>query len=527
MIVGFSRHGTGGGSGPVDYMTDPDRPGRASSPPVVLRGAPDATRDLIDSLTFRHRYTSGVLSFAPGETIPPEREQAIMDRFERVAFAGMEPDQYNILWVRHSHAGHHELHFVTPRVELSTGKSLNIRPPGDRARQAFDDFRSEINARYGLADPDDPQRARDIATPGHELKIAAEAIRRGEKPDGNIRELLDRILAQRAAEGLISDRQQLLEQVAGLGLTVTRAGKNYITVAEPESGQRWRLKGGLYERDFDPRRTLETAAAAGERDYSKPDPGAADRFARRVEHHIEYRAQYHAGRYATPDRNHVIGIQPPQKRPALESYTEPHSVPGPDSTDRLGRYLAERLGAVCMAGVPNQPELADAAAAETGARHDGREGRENSVVDVRERRGERAALPENRREAGIVRRERRKLQDTTGVLTDDRAGNPFAQRLEAAGAAIQRATARLRDRAERLAGHVRAYFTGQRDAAQASQLLEQSGQRINAAARAVQEPLQAEQDIAAQRYHARVQREKERVLEKQKQYQKDGPSLSR
>ena len=42
-----------------------------------------------------------------------------MDDFEAVAFAGLEEDQRTNLWVRHSHAGHHELHFVIPRVELS------------------------------------------------------------------------------------------------------------------------------------------------------------------------------------------------------------------------------------------------------------------------------------------------------------------------------------------------------------------------------------------------------------------------
>ena len=135
MIVGFSRHGTGGGAGPVGYVIDKTRPGREDSPPEVLRGSPDATRKLIDSLDFRHKYTSGVLSFAPEEKVTPEMEREFMDRFEQVAFAGLEADQYNILWVRHTHAGHHELHFVTPRVELGTGKSLNIRPPGDAAKQ--------------------------------------------------------------------------------------------------------------------------------------------------------------------------------------------------------------------------------------------------------------------------------------------------------------------------------------------------------------------------------------------------------
>ena len=165
-----------------------------------------------------------------------------MDRFESVAFAGLEPDQYDILWVRHTHAGHHELHFVTPRVELSSGKSLNIKPPGERAREHFDDFRSEINARYGLADPTDPDRARNVSTPDHELKIASEALRSGQKPPDNMRELIDGVLSQRAVQGLIRSREDVLEHVKDLGLDVTRAGKDYITVSEPQSGQRWRLK---------------------------------------------------------------------------------------------------------------------------------------------------------------------------------------------------------------------------------------------------------------------------------------------
>nr|WP_232221531.1 relaxase/mobilization nuclease domain-containing protein [Desulfovibrio sp. 6_1_46AFAA] len=49
-----------------------------------------------------------------------------------MAFAGLEPDQRNILWVQHSHAGHHELHFVIPRVELSSGKAFNPCPPVGR-----------------------------------------------------------------------------------------------------------------------------------------------------------------------------------------------------------------------------------------------------------------------------------------------------------------------------------------------------------------------------------------------------------
>ncbi|MDE9590291.1 hypothetical protein, partial [Xenorhabdus bovienii] len=104
---------------------------------------------------------------------------------------------------------------------------LNIRPPGVTAKQAFDDFRSEVNARYGLADPDDPHRAREIAQPDHLLKIAAEAIRRGEKPQDDMRVLIDAVLAQRAVQGVIRNRRDVIQQVVDLGLEVTREGKNY------------------------------------------------------------------------------------------------------------------------------------------------------------------------------------------------------------------------------------------------------------------------------------------------------------
>lgn len=182
MIIGFSKHGTGGAARPIqyltaetfsrkplDYLTGANGKGgvRREPAPVVVRGNPERTKALIDSLSFKHKYTSGVLSFARGEVITPEMEISIIDQFERTAFAGLNPDQYDILWVRHRHTsgGRHELHFITPRVELGSGKSLNIAPPRKSTREMFDTLRTKINLEFGLADPDDPARARTAQAP--------------------------------------------------------------------------------------------------------------------------------------------------------------------------------------------------------------------------------------------------------------------------------------------------------------------------------------------------------------------------
>jgi hypothetical protein len=338
MIAGFSSHGTGGGKGPTEYLTNPLRAGREDSPPVTVRGDPELTKNLIDSLDFKWKYTSGVLSFAPNEIITPKMESNIIDRFETVAFAGLGNDQYNILWVRHSHAGHHELHFVTPRVELETGKSLNIKPPGNRAQEHFDDFRSEINAKYGLADPADPDRAKNVSSPNHELKIAAEALRKGEKAPNNMRYLIDAVLTQRAVKGLIRSREDVLKHVGQLGFEITREGKNYITVRDPTSEGRWRLKGGLYAEKFEPSAAIEGATIARERDYSRPDTGASRQYAGRVERHISARAAYNHSRY--PRAEQAIG-EPSPSNMAMGRFDDnnhaislirPHLVARPDAS---------------------------------------------------------------------------------------------------------------------------------------------------------------------------------------------------
>lgn len=463
MIVGFSRHGMGAGEGPVAYLTDPARPGREDHPPVVLRGDARQTGRLIDALAFKYKYTSGVLSFAPGETITPEMERAIMNDFEHLAFAGLEPDRYVILWVRHSHAGHHELHFLTPRVELETGKSLNIRPPGEQAERQFDDFRSMINARYGLADPTDPARARTVSSPGHELKIAAEALRKGEKPPDNMRELIDTVLTQRAVAGLVRDRQTLLEAIRSLGLDVPRAGKAYVTVRDPQSNMRWRLKGPLYEETYSLGRTLEAAGRNRERDYSGPDERAARRFAERVARHHATRAEYHQSRYRTPE---------PQ--PRLARPEEPAALALPDWPEPLGGSPGRELGNDDLSLQPDRDHGTDRGRSPVPGR-----------TDQAEHLRQPALRPDRRESPGLSGR----LPDSEGGLSHDRAGNAAFERVGGFTKDLQDARENMAAGAGRLARDVRSYTAGQRRFAGAAGPLERAIQLLERIALSIRDYL--------------------------------------
>lgn len=292
-------HGRGGGFAPTQYLIRPDYPGRDNNPPEILRGDVDMTRNLIDSLDNTWRFTAGVLSWHPADIITPEQEQRVMDDFERVAFAGLEPDQRNILWVRHSHAGHHELHFVIPRVELSSGKAFNPCPPG--WQKHFDVFRNLHNIREGWARPDDPAHRR-MYTPEHTSLFKARLLRWGKtiKKDerDEAKEAIHAYVLALVEQQKIHARQDILIALQEAGLEIARAGTQYITVKDPESGHKFRLKGGIYGEQFDyTDRTAENQDRARETGSRDPDPAELHRLESELERVIEGRAAYNRSRY--------------------------------------------------------------------------------------------------------------------------------------------------------------------------------------------------------------------------------------
>jgi hypothetical protein len=252
-----------------------------------------------------------------------------MSEFERVAFAGMDPDEYSILWVKHTHTGRVELNFLIPRVHLPTGKSLNIDPPGPQSKALFDTFRSWINARYGLADPDDPSRSQDVRLPQHLAKLYAEAKRQGkgkEAVKADIRGAITVRVRQEVDAGRIHDQDGVVAFLKAQGYEVPRQGTDYITVVA--EGERIRLKGGLYSEQFSPRASVQEAR------YGAPDPERVAELGAKLERLVAARAAYHLERYgrSPEEAEQRQEIMPPEHDSAR------HDVPD------LGRYLRQHLG---------------------------------------------------------------------------------------------------------------------------------------------------------------------------------------
>ncbi|MCC8108171.1 MAG: relaxase/mobilization nuclease domain-containing protein [Planctomycetes bacterium] len=305
MLIKPFPQGKGAGSGPVDYLLRLDYHGRKACPPTVLRGDPDMTKALIDSIDREWKFTAGVCSWGPEDSITPEQEIEVMEKFESVAFAGLQPDQYSILWVRHSHAGHHELHFVTPRMELSAGKAFNAFPPG--WEKDFAPLRDLENIRNGWTRPGDPERARLFAPSTADI-IEARLTRWGQNPTKQdkeqARDAINAYIKSGVENGSVRDRAHIVMALREAGLDINREGRDYITVKDPASGEKIRLKGGVYGAGW----TLEKFGRAHEGEGRTGTDRDGEGFQRTIADLEEQladiiakRSVYNVGRYGTGD----------------------------------------------------------------------------------------------------------------------------------------------------------------------------------------------------------------------------------
>lgn len=322
MHVKFFTAGRGGGAGPTEYLTDDKvmKDGeliQRDPLPEVLRGDPAMTCALIDSSENTWKYTSGVIAFHADDAPTEEQQQQVMDDFERLAFAGLEPDQYNILWVRHTHEGNTELHMVTPRLELHSGKALNIAPPGHLA--AFDALRDAWNHEQGWARPDDPARQRLVSTPENTRNpLLAERK--------TAREDITNWLVHRVESGLVQDRGGVLESLAEIG-EITRSGKDYISIKPEGFDKAIRLKGALYEEEFNAGAIRELAGEgqAGQRADTELAARAASTARAELEKHVGKRAVYNAARY--PENSRLLSRNHEREDQGLERDSAGHTRP--------------------------------------------------------------------------------------------------------------------------------------------------------------------------------------------------------
>ena len=267
-MIKFLSHGTGSGVKAVKYLLGRlDANGEERKEVIVLRGDPVLVGRLTDTLKFKHKYTSGVIAWHLDDNPTDEDIAQILDDFEALAFAGLAPSQYALSAILHvDHNGSKHIHWIAPRVELSSGHSLNVAPPGHLT--AFDALRDRWNYRRGWARPDDPDRKR-LFNPGPSWRaqerkrisssLAGSLIAGNHQEDGfevalatepDTRQILVDLAIQLVFEEKVNSRQELVEGFKRFA-EVTRAGADYISVKTNGADKAIRLKGEIFNVNSD------------------------------------------------------------------------------------------------------------------------------------------------------------------------------------------------------------------------------------------------------------------------------------
>lgn len=467
MIVEFFNRGKGDGKGPVEYMLGKNYDRELA---ILLSGDPFETIALIDSSLYSKKYTSGCLSFEE-DNITPDLKLELMAEFEKCIFPGLDKNQYNVLWVEHRDKGRLELNFVIPNIELTTGKRL--QPYYFKADQKrVDAWKTIQNLTHGFSDPDDPAKRQGL-TPAKDLPSSSKSI--ADDLQAGIEALI--------GAGDIENRADIVRALEAAGLTIARQTKTSISIENPvEGGRNIRLKGGVYEANFDISRELPEAVERRSSEHKQ-------RLGKRLEaarecysYGIEIKRAQLAGSFKQQRKNYESSnkAQPActANGIALANDIAINSIACADRLEQLAGLSNKRADQV------NSPEQADAVRPSSWLEGDTERGQ-----DLLGDRGEKAKRDDQWRKQMVYTDKRGLINDGSRAsilqsFTGFRERTRKSIRSIARG--IRAAGSRFLESCERLAGAGEQIERAQRTVERTSGQLEYANQHISSIIKAVE-----------------------------------------
>ena len=332
MHIKFINRGTGSAKSAEDYtLQEHDHKGEIRESVEVLRGNPSQVTAVADSLDFKHKYTSGVIAWHKDDQPTAEQINEVLDDFERVAFAGLDGDQYCYYAVWHGEsngAGH--IHIIAPRVELATGKAMNIAPPN--WQKTYDVIRDKHNIKNGWARPEEISHRKLVNT---KINIHSDLGHTKAKAEINkaIMELVER--------GTIANAEQVESYLNSVpGITVQpRRGDKSLSVKVDGIKKNIKLQGLAYERRFSSQQVSreleaeqEQRARASQEDRSRE----YGRVSEVLEDIVRARSEFNRGRYDKASVN--------PKREDERSSSRDNQGRERDSKDHTGEQSRDRGG---------------------------------------------------------------------------------------------------------------------------------------------------------------------------------------
>lgn len=345
MIVRIFKSGVSKGESVVKYLLgNKDNTGNERAVKAeLLEGNPQTTISVINSIQRKYKYISGCISFRDSEKPTKHQLYEIIDNFKKTFCPKLNGDNFNSLFVLHQDKGNIEVHFVFANQELKSNRRFNIHPPGKQNIQFFESFVKVTNQKLGYAQV--------IPDP---LKIAFTDFERktpeGRKDKSNKR-WIQKSIIKAIHKGDIKTRDDLCKHLdENLGVTVTRQGKDYLSVKLPGALKAKRLRGALYGEDANYQELIKQSIASKQPYYLSPTEFKAEQI--KLNDFIQAREQFNIKAYLTPRPMRRFAKQ---INPTLTTTTRRTAMAKPDYLPIMKKIILEALMATRIKPAPQNP----------------------------------------------------------------------------------------------------------------------------------------------------------------------------
>ena len=345
--IKFLEHGKGSPSKASSYLLDAlDHLGNVRAGIDVLKGDATTFNAICDASPHLWKYTSGVIAWSKDDAPTDEQIREVLNDFEQHAFSGLDPSQYHLFAVQHTDDdGSKHIHVLVPRLDLHSGKSLNIAPPGHEKH--FDSLRDYFNTKYQWSRPDDVLLMQTTQEPNHIAKLNKQAknILTSQEletlPKKQFCKAIDNLIKTLLKTQDVKTRADIVNTLEKTkGVDSVKQSKEFLTVIL-KNGKKHRLKGDFYHEQFEIGSYSEHLRAAAE---SRP---TANELAAALTDADQLRATYRAKREAYNQQHYPVSPSPTNDNSAriaskLDSVRNWESITRSDKNAHSELYSANR-----------------------------------------------------------------------------------------------------------------------------------------------------------------------------------------
>ena len=254
--IKFLNHGKGSAAHASAYVLDKlDHLGNVRAGVEVLRGDATTFNAVCDASPHLWKYTSGVIAWSKEDNPTNEQIQEVLNDFEKHAFSGLDPSQYHLFAVLHTDDdGSKHIHVLAPRLDIQSGKSLNIAPPGHEKH--FDSLRDYFNTKYQWSRPDDLLLMQTTQEPNHIAKLNAQAKKILNEQDltnltkSQFCKVIDNYVKTLLKTQTVKNRAEIVSCIEQLEGVASVRAQQTVTVTL-NNGKKHRLSGDFYHEQFE------------------------------------------------------------------------------------------------------------------------------------------------------------------------------------------------------------------------------------------------------------------------------------